>query len=172
MKRQKILYIILILVVTGLVIVIFFPFGESSEKPRTRAEQPPLKIEGKIHFLDGQKGDTVTFIRAAVADNFPERNRGLMYRYSMPEDVGMIFIFERKDYLSFWMKNTHISLDIIYVDENMLIVDIHEHTIPYSEEMIPSKIKALYAVEVNAGFCERHGIEPGDRITFRRIPAK
>jgi len=78
----------------------------------------------------------------------------------------MLFIFEWPAAQAFWMKNTIISLDIIYLDENKKIVSISKNAVPYSEDSLPSAGKAQYVVEVVAGFTDKYGIQPGDRITF------
>ncbi len=171
MTKKRVLLLIIALLALVVFIFILFPLKPTPPKHQNKSSQQPLLIEGKVYFLQNDTNDTITSIDVAVADNIPERNRGLMYRYTMPDTVGMIFIFDEEDYLSFWMKNTHISLDIMYVNKNGVIVDIKEYTMPYSEEMIPSKIKSLFAVEVNAGFCQEHGIEAGDKILFRKLPA-
>jgi len=80
----------------------------------------------------------------------------------------MLFIFEQEQPLAFWMMNTMISLDMVFVNAQMEIVTIHAHTTPFSTESYPAAKDGLYVVEVNAGFCERHGIEEGDRIRFER----
>ena len=126
-----------------------------------------FNIEGQLFFLSENKSDTISMIRVEIADDMYQQSRGLMYRYHMPDSIGMLFIYEDLHHMSFWMKDTHISLDIIFADENGKIVQIHEYAIPYSEDHIPSKYKAKYAVEVNAGYTERHQIEVDDFIGFQ-----
>lgn len=92
--------------------------------------------------------------------------KGLMFRKSLPPNGGMFFEFEKEDYLSFWMKNTYIPLDIIYVNKNYQIVDIHENTTPMSKRGVVSKKPAKYVIEVNAGFCERYNIKEGGFIDY------
>ena len=104
--------------------------------------------------------------------NTPEKRRyGLMYRKDMPEDHGMLFLFPRETPQSFWMKNTVLSLDIVYINSARTIVYIGAHTTPFSEAPIPSGQPAQFVLEVNAGFCERHGIASGDQVEFVRVPA-
>ena len=86
----------------------------------------------------------------------------------MPDSRGMLFIFNNESKQSFWMKNTKMSLDILYVSAGREIVDIYKHTMPYSTSPIPSGKPAMYVVELTAGFCDRYGIEKGDRIAFKR----
>ena len=65
---------------------------------------------------------------------------------------------------SFWMKNTILPLDIIFIDEHYSVINYQENTLPFSEQAYPSDKPAKYVVEVNAGFCKRHGIENGTKI--------
>ena len=122
--------------------------------------------EGELVFLGKNDGGKITKIDVEIADNPYEWERGLMYRHSMPKSSGMLFIFRRPRLLSFWMRNTYIPLDIIFVDETMRIVTIHKNTQPLSEKQLFSNVAVKYAVEVNAGFCGRYGIKKGDYIRF------
>jgi uncharacterized membrane protein (UPF0127 family) len=101
-----------------------------------------------------------------VANDPEERSRGLMFRKSMEWNNGMLFVFEDVEYLSFWMKNTYIPLDMIFVDKDLRIVDIKEDVQPCLQEDIcpsyPSKQPAKYVLEVNAGFVQQNGIRVGD----------
>lgn len=103
--------------------------------------------------------------RVEVADEPSERERGLMYRDSLPEDTGMLFVYPSQRTLSFWMRNTKIALDIAYVDQRGYIVDIQRME-PQSDELHESAAPAMYAVEMAAGWFEEHGVEVGDRVRF------
>jgi uncharacterized protein len=145
--------------------------AEVSEKSNFRqsqgfsGEQEFIK-EGELVFLGKNDGGKITKIDVEIADNPYEWERGLMYRHSMPKSSGMLFIFRRPQLLSFWMRNTYIPLDIIFVDVSMRIVTIHKNTQPLSEKQLFSNVAVKYAVEVNAGFCDRYGIKKGDYIRF------
>lgn len=133
----------------------------------TSSKMPPgFTQEGSLRFVRKGSGEVIRQIDIEIADNDTERSKGLMYRSSMPDSVGMLFIFEVSEPQSFWMKNTLVPLDIIYVDENKQIVTIQANTKPLSEEPIPSYRSAQYVVEVVAGFCQRYGIKEGDSIAF------
>lgn len=93
--------------------------------------------------------------------------RGLMYRESLDEDAGMLFIFEGDNYRSFWMKNTLIPLDMLFINSTLTIIDIKRDVQPCKASpcpLYPSTDVAMYVLEVNAGFTERHEIEIGDKI--------
>jgi uncharacterized membrane protein (UPF0127 family) len=112
-----------------------------------------------------QQGEPV-HVFVEVANTKEKRQLGLMYRADLPEMQGMLFLFPREGALSFWMKNTPRSLDIIYINSTHVIVSIVRNTTPFSEENLPSGKPAQFVLEVNGGFCQRHGISEGDRIEF------
>ncbi|MEK6651012.1 MAG: DUF192 domain-containing protein, partial [Bacteroidota bacterium] len=113
-------------------------------------------------------GTKLATIAIEIADDQKQRETGLMGRPTLGEDNGMLFIFEQTQPLAFWMMNTMISLDMVFVNVQKEIVTIHARTTPFSTESYPAAKEGLYVVEVNAGFCERHGIQEGDRIRFER----
>jgi uncharacterized membrane protein (UPF0127 family) len=97
----------------------------------------------------------------------PEKRRlGLMYRQDLREGEGMLFLFPKEESLAFWMKNTHLSLDLIFINRTQQIVSIVKEATPYSEKLLPSGQPAQFVLEVLAGFCQRKGIEVGDRVEF------
>ncbi|MDF1732277.1 MAG: DUF192 domain-containing protein [Minwuia sp.] len=99
-----------------------------------------------------------------LADDGASRRRGLMFRQSMPLDHGMLFDFEREQPLSFWMKNTPLPLDIIFIDRRGIIVHIHHRAVPYDETPIPSMKPASAVLEINGGVARLIGIAEGDRV--------
>src|SRR5688500_2838868 len=98
-----------------------------------------------------------------LANTDPKRKRGLMYRESMPADHGMIFVFPEQQRLAFWMKNTKIPLDLIYINTDFKIVSIHPLE-PFETKSVPSDGPALYAIELNRGTAEKLKLKPGDTI--------
>lgn len=160
---------LLVLFLLGGVTYLFspFPVKDSSLEVTDSTHSPSNSTyvkEGEVTFWkDGKKAKKID---VEIAENDAERSKGLMFRPYIPDSVGMLFIFNESVPQGFWMKNTAISLDIIYVDENKKIVSIAKNTKPYSEESIPSLGNAQYVVEVNAGFTERNNIKSGDVISF------
>jgi hypothetical protein len=130
------------------------------------ADDPQFIKEGELIFLEHNGKKRITKIDIEIADTDYERTRGLMYRHSLPENAGMLFIFDRSEPRSFWMRNTYIPLDIIFADEKKQIIQIYRKTTPLSYTAMQSKKNAKYVVEVNAGFSDNHGIAVGDRIRF------
>ncbi|MCX6256307.1 MAG: DUF192 domain-containing protein [Bacteroidia bacterium] len=128
--------------------------------------EPRFKKEGNLSFIGSKTGKSKKDIDIEIADNENRQMQGLMYRKSMLDSQGMLFVFSKQQMQSFWMKNTFIPLDIIFADENGMIVTIQKNTTPLSEKSIPSFKPALYVVEVNAGFSDKYNIEEGDNIKF------
>lgn len=96
-----------------------------------------------------------------------QRSRGLMFREAMADDEGMLFLFDREAPRSFWMKNTYLPLDIIFLDRHGVIVSIAADARPLDETTIPSGAPAAGVLEVLAGTSRRLGLEPGDRVIHR-----
>lgn len=101
-----------------------------------------------------------------IADTDEARMRGLMFRKELGAKEGMLFIFDRDTDSPFWMKNTYLPLDILFINSNHEIVDIKEKTVPLSEELIRPNAPYRLALEVNGGFAKDHKIETGDRVAY------
>jgi|SRR3989344_4109172 len=105
-----------------------------------------------------------------TSDNPLERTQGLMFRSSLDENKGMLFIFESSGLYSFWMKNTLIPLDIIWINENLEIIDIQRDAQPCTSEVCKSyslSSEALYVLEINSGLTEKYGMNIGDKVEIR-----
>ena len=99
-----------------------------------------------------------------IADNEAEREKGLMYRKELPEGRGMLFDFHREQEVSFWMQNTYIPLDMIFIRGDGQILRIAENTEPLSTRLIPSGGPVRAVLEVIGGTARRLGIAAGDRV--------
>ena len=108
-----------------------------------------------------------TFI-LEIADTPKLRETGLMHRKSMAPDHGMLFVFEHRQFLGFWMRNTLIPLDILYVDADGRVVNIRQMK-PLDETSIASREPVLYAIELNVGTAARVGVKEGDLL---QLPAE
>nr|WP_304189275.1 DUF192 domain-containing protein [Rhodothermus marinus]MBO2492733.1 DUF192 domain-containing protein [Rhodothermus marinus] len=140
---------------------------ESTRRPASSLERNiPFREDGQLAFV--RDGDTLVTIAIEIAETDSARQRGLMDRTHLPERSGMLFIFEREELQGFWMANTPLSLDIIFVNGDSQIVSIAKYTRPYSTETISSRYPARFVVEVPAGFTDTYGILEGDRIRWRR----
>ena len=107
-------------------------------------------------------------INVQIADDNEERVQGLMFIEKLDENEGMLFIFEKEDYQAFWMKNTLIPLDIIFINDELQIVDI-KNAVPCKQDpcdIYTSKQPAKYVLELNKGFAMKNSINEGDKITI------
>lgn len=152
---------------TVLLIALLVGCGSGNTDNPGAVTDVPFTPEG---ILDFQRADSTIITRIVVelAETTEEQAQGLMYRRSLPDRGGMLFIGAQEEMKSFWMKNTAIALDILFVDANGDIVNIVKGTTPFSEEFILSTDPAQYVVEVRAGFTDRYGITEDDRISWRR----
>jgi uncharacterized protein len=98
-----------------------------------------------------------------------ERARGLMHRQKLAPKSGMLFIFEKDEVQTFWMKNTFIPLDMVFIDRRMKVVGIVENAVPHSLHSRKVDIPSRYVLEVNAGFTAARGIAEGDQVSFEGI---
>ena len=132
-------------------------------------KEPAFSKQGELKYIKSGSDNVVKkTIDIEIAETDTTREQGLMYRKSMQDNQGMLFIFESPSIHSFWMKNTLISLDIIFVDERKEIINIYHSTTRKSLKSLPSLRPALYVVEVNSGFTEKYEIKEGDKIEFVR----
>jgi uncharacterized membrane protein (UPF0127 family) len=99
-----------------------------------------------------------------IADDAAERAEGLMYRRSLADNAGMLFLYPSPQPVEFWMKNTLLSLDIVFVRADGTIARIAADTTPFSEDLIPPGEPVLAVLEVKAGTMRELGIAPGDRL--------
>lgn len=129
-------------------------------------ETIPFRKDGELSFLSG--GEEIVTIDIEIAESDSARERGLMQRESLPERSGMLFIFPREEIQSFWMANTPLALDLIFVDADSQIVDIEKYTRPFSTRSIASDEPARYVVEVRAGLSDSFGITEGDAVRWQR----
>lgn len=126
----------------------------------------PFRPDGRLHIL--QDEDTLRTIEVEIADTDSSRARGLMERTDLPEDAGMLFLFEEEAPQSFWMANTPLALDIIFADADRRIVSMTKYTTPNSQEQVTSGAPAQYVLEVRAGYADRIGIIEGQRLAWER----
>lgn len=99
-----------------------------------------------------------------VADDPSERAKGLMFRESLADNAGMLFLYPEPQEVEFWMKNTPLSLDMVFVRQDGTIARIAERTTPFSEEMIASGEQVSAVLEVKGGMMRQLGIAVGDRL--------
>ena len=144
----------------------------SSCKETQKNEFKPIAVtfkkEGELSLFKGETDSLIAKFDIEIADNDYERQRGLMDRRSMKENHAMLFIFPNMQLRSFYMKNTYIALDIIYIDDANKIVSIQKNAKPLNETSLPSKAPAKYVLEIKGGLSDQLGIAEGDRIDFSK----
>lgn len=120
--------------------------------------------------ITSRDGKAVSFI-VEIADTPSKREMGLMYRKEMAADRGMIFIFPQESPQSFWMKNTPLPLDMIFINADKKIVGIVERTVPFSLDPRGVSAPSQFVLEINGGLAQKHGIRAGDSVGFEGIDA-
>lgn len=141
---------------------------ENKEKFITGKEMIKFNKEGELTFRNSSD-EFISIIDIEIAEDDHERSDGLMMRFSLQEKQGMLFIFEKDTIQSFWMRNTFVPLDMIFVNSSNEIVTIHKNTEILSDQSYRSTKPAIYVVEVIGGYTDKHNIKEGDKILWRRI---
>jgi uncharacterized protein len=124
----------------------------------------PVARAANIQPLEIVTKNGVQVFSVEMATTEQEKETGLMYRKELPDGKGMLFDFSPEQEVSMWMKNTYISLDMIFIRADGRILRIAENTEPLSTKIIPSGGLAKGVLEVIAGTAKKYGIEPGDRV--------
>lgn len=127
-------------------------------------EGNPKLAVGVVRFPEAKSLE----VAVEIADKDKERMRGLMYRKALGADAGMLFVFDDVKVLRFWMKNTCIPLDMIFIAEDGTIVGIEENTPTLSEDTFTPNCPAKYVLEVNAGWTRKHGVKAGQKASIVR----
>lgn len=140
--------------------------NQQQQQQQQQSQEPQFKKHGELEFLKAGSKKVIKKIDIEVANNDNERILGLMYRKTMDEMQGMLFIFPVQEEQSFWMKNTYLSLDILYVNDKKEIVKIYKNTTPKSTASLRSFKEAIYVVETVAGFTDKYDVKEGDFIKF------
>jgi len=131
------------------------------------AEIPNCLSDG-VRILAPDGSERTRYL-VSIADDPAERERGLMFVEHMPADEGMLFLFEESSEVGFWMRNTLISLDLVFIEETGRVVGVHADAVPHDETPIWSGSPVTGVLEINAGEAVRHGIAPGDSVSAPRL---
>jgi uncharacterized membrane protein (UPF0127 family) len=130
--------------------------------PLAACSQAPSVV---IHTRRG-----TTAVRVEIADTPDKRTTGLMYRRDLAPEAGMLFLFPAATPQKFWMKNTVLPLDMIFIGPTRTIVGIVADARPFSTNPLGPDEPSQYVLEVNAGYAAKHGLAVGDRVEFLRVP--
>jgi hypothetical protein len=107
--------------------------------------------------------------KVELAKTASEQAKGLMYRAQLPEEQGMLFVFEKDSSRTFWMKSTLIPLDMIFIDSDLKVVEVKANIQPCKEDPCPQykSVPAMYVLEINGGLAEKNGIKAGSFVTLK-----
>jgi uncharacterized membrane protein (UPF0127 family) len=108
-------------------------------------------------------------VTVELARTDEERARGLMHRRELAPEAGMLFLFSENEPRAFWMKNTLLPLDMLFIDDGGRVVGIIERAEPLTLSPRDPGVPSRYVLEVNGGWAERHGVRPGDRVRFENV---
>lgn len=111
-------------------------------------------------------GSTSPKIKVEIVSTSGARSLGLMYRKKLPDAQGMVFVFAKEEMLKFWMKNTYVELDIIYLNAEKRIVSIVKNARPLSTASLASEAPAIYVLEVAGGLSDKWHLTKGSKATF------
>ena len=148
------------------VLLLLAACGNDAQRPETTEETIPFRVDGTLDLLRGD--DLLLTLDIEIADSDSATLRGMMQRTSFPDNSGMLFLFPEENHRGFWMGNTPLALDLLFISADSQIVSFTKYAAPFSTESIPSKAPAQFVLEVPAGFVDSQGIVEGDRIDWRR----
>lgn len=154
----------------GSTLCLFLAFGCKDNKtstPVTIAEVAFTK-EGELKLVQKETDSILQTLDIEIADTEYKTQTGLMYRSSMEDNQAMLFVFPDSQVRSFYMKNTRIALDIIFINSNQEIVSFQKNAQPFDERSLPSNVPSQYVLEINAGLSDSWGLETGDRIEWKK----
>jgi uncharacterized membrane protein (UPF0127 family) len=134
-----------------------------ASKPSEPPARPPPRVV--VETASGAHA-----VRVEVVRSDEDRARGLMNRTRLDGDAGMLFVFEESDDHSFWMKNTFIPLDMIFVDEGGRVAGVVERAEPLTLQSRTIGKPSRFVLEVNGGWASAHGVHAGDRVRFENVP--
>lgn len=157
MKYSKPIILASILII-GFIIYYFLWIGVFKQKLQTNNSSDIIKV----YFPNSNDKN----IDAELAIDDLSRAEGLMNREKLADNTGMLFVFPEERNLSFWMKDTYIPLDMIFIDESKKIVTIHKNARPFDLNTYKSNFPSKYVLEVNGGFCDKYAIDLQDPVVF------
>ncbi len=156
--RKYIIKVLLILTIIVFVVIGFVIVAILNNNKNSAGSSKAINVNNRIFKVD-------------VAETDLEKTMGLMYRKTLPENEGMFFIFDRSGVYTFWMANTFVDMDILWIDENMQVAYIQKNAKSCPDptkttcNIYNPKISAKYVLEINAGLSSKYGFKVGDRVS-------
>ncbi len=154
--------------ILAFILLMFFSCSGTGEvkSQKSGGQENVFREDVKVHIIDGK--DTLATFKTEVAADEYKRETGLMYRKQMDDDRAMLFVFEDEDVRFFYMKNTYIPLDIIYIGSDSTIVSIAKRANPLDETPLSSYYPARFVLEIKGGLGDRLGIHKGNKISIEK----
>ncbi len=157
---------VVLLLLSILVSSSFYSCKEKTKNQESITKEVSFTREGELTLKKAETDSIIATLDIEIADDEYQTQTGLMYRKSMLDNQGMLFIFENEQPRSFYMKNTEFSIDIIYINSDKEIVSIQKNAKPYDPTSLPSEGAAQYVLEVNAGLSNTWELEKGDVVEW------
>ncbi len=147
--------------------------GACSEPPRADSGSTPsedvisFRVDGRLQILRGE--ELLTELEIEIADDDSTRTRGMMQRTQLPTDRGMLFLFDSEEDRLFWMANTPLSLDLIFISADSTVIHTAKYMRPLSPQDVPSEGPAQFVLELIAGNADTIGIVEGDHVSWKPL---
>ena len=129
----------------------------------------PQLLKKEILFIENKLSKNKELFLVELAKNELEKQKGLQCKKYLGKNEGMLFVWSKEDYRNFWMKNTYIPLDLIFINSQLEVIEVYFDARPFSEKLIRSANRAKFVLELNAGIFKKLGFVIGDRITFKKV---
>jgi len=139
------------------------------EKQQVKQTEVTFTKEGELSIFNTENDSLKATLNIEIADTEFDIETGLMYRNSMKNTQGMLFIFEDERERFFYMKNTRIPLDLIYINANKKVVSFQKNAKPFDESSLPSGKPAKYVLEINAGLVDRLNLMVNDSVALKKM---
>lgn len=152
---------------TALLIGCGSPESNSAGTSDSTEDAISFRVDGHLKIIRGD--EILAELEIEIAETDSSRERGMMQRNQLPQTRGMLFVFETEEDRTFWMANTPLSLDLLFIDADSTIMHMAKYMRPLSAQNVPSNGRARYVLEVIAGFSDTIGIIEGDRISWTRL---
>ncbi len=149
--------------------ILTFQSCKDEPKKIIKTEAIVFTKEGELSVFKQKTDSLVTTFDIEIAETAYETETGLMYRKSMAQNRGMLFVSPTVRMHNFYMKNTEFPLDLIFIKDDLTIASFQENAEPFNEATLSSKVPVKYVLEVNAGLVQQWGLEVGDKVIFEKL---
>jgi len=158
-------------VLKSAIVALFLVGSAAPSSVAAQTSQQSMAFNSEPLSIVSAKGEAHKF-SVELALTPPQLEFGLMYRDKMPADHGMLFDFGTSRPVMMWMKNTQLSLDMLFLDKTGVVTHIQENAVPYSEAIISSNGPVAYVIELNGGIVKKLGLSVGDKVKSATILAR